>query len=344
MEVRTFFLGEHRTVPTNYKHVLVNPLRIDWANFANNYKEVITMAVDHADAEGRAFVTEYAGTSDVVAPPYVDDDAAGEGFASHENPTTLTLGLLQSWALMSCDDWYGCSFRSELLKPIMDQFIPVPESIEPYEYYGCPECYAGIADLEAWDGAAFGEMIEDRLLEPARHAKDIMANHAYLTRLYTTISPYEMTQDPIFEENQDLEDVSNQLMAVAEVDCNNNTIWTLPGGMQVYSPDLSFPQFPDEDPWAMTVETGTTIGANQVVADMCPAIISSLGAHNTAMGFSGSYGQCGPGDNDGETGDGSSQNDGPGSCACTADGQGNNWGGLAFMVLMGGLLRRRNRS
>src|SRR5690606_19187292 len=46
MEVRTFFLGDDRMVPTNYRHVLVNPLKIDWQQLASNYEDVITAAVD----------------------------------------------------------------------------------------------------------------------------------------------------------------------------------------------------------------------------------------------------------------------------------------------------------
>jgi MYXO-CTERM domain-containing protein len=342
MEVRTFFLGDARTVPTNYKHVLINPLRVDWANFADNYKEVITMAVDHASAEGRAFVTEFAGSSESIQPVYIHDDASGESFASHDAPTTITTGLLQSWNLMYCDEWEGCNFQSELLKPILDQFMPVPDGMDPWTYYDCPECFAAMADLTVWDGAAFGQMLEDRLFAPARNANELLANHPYLTRLYTTISPYEMTEDPVFEQNPDLDEVPQQRMALGEVDCEGATIWTLPGGEQIYSPDLSFPEFPEEDPWAMTVEQGTTIGANQVLADMCPEIISAISVNNQKYNFQGSFGQCGGETDSGET-DGGGQNDsgGAGSCACTADSDAGGWGGLFLAALFGVGLRRR---
>ena len=46
MDIRAFFLGDARVVPVNYRHVLLNPLKIDWFNNASNYKEVISMAVD----------------------------------------------------------------------------------------------------------------------------------------------------------------------------------------------------------------------------------------------------------------------------------------------------------
>src|SRR5690606_24077303 len=67
MDIRVFFLDDARVVPMNYRHVLVNPLKIDWFNDGANYKEVISMAVDAHEADGNAFVTEYAGPSDVVS-------------------------------------------------------------------------------------------------------------------------------------------------------------------------------------------------------------------------------------------------------------------------------------
>jgi hypothetical protein len=39
MEVRTFFLADARVVPQNFKHVVVNPLKLDWPNFAANYTD-----------------------------------------------------------------------------------------------------------------------------------------------------------------------------------------------------------------------------------------------------------------------------------------------------------------
>ena len=38
MDIRSFFLSDNRVVPSTYKHVLVNPLKLDWANLASNYK------------------------------------------------------------------------------------------------------------------------------------------------------------------------------------------------------------------------------------------------------------------------------------------------------------------
>lgn len=63
MDIRAFSLGDGRAILTNYRHDLVSPLKIDWLNFAANYKEVVSLAVDAFMAEGHAFVTESASGS-----------------------------------------------------------------------------------------------------------------------------------------------------------------------------------------------------------------------------------------------------------------------------------------
>src|SRR6185503_3874675 len=67
MNVRTFFFGEQRVVPENYRHVVLNPVQIDWLQSGANYETVVSRAVDAKGADGQAFVTEYAGPSNVVA-------------------------------------------------------------------------------------------------------------------------------------------------------------------------------------------------------------------------------------------------------------------------------------
>jgi hypothetical protein len=71
MGVRTFFLGSERVVPSNYKHVTLNQARIDWAAYGNNYNQVVSRAVDSPVSDGRGFVTEYAGPSNVVSADVV---------------------------------------------------------------------------------------------------------------------------------------------------------------------------------------------------------------------------------------------------------------------------------
>lgn len=57
-------------------------------------------------------------------------------------------------------------------------------------------------------------------MQPAReHLQALFAAHPYLTRLYTTLSPAEMTDDPVFGANPDLPGYSNVHAAVLKVSC-----------------------------------------------------------------------------------------------------------------------------
>jgi hypothetical protein len=67
MEIRALFLGDNRVASANYRHVTLNPLKLDWMTLGANYREVVTLAVDEPGANGHAFVTEYAGASGLVA-------------------------------------------------------------------------------------------------------------------------------------------------------------------------------------------------------------------------------------------------------------------------------------
>ena len=63
--ILTYVLGEHRAVPTNYRHVQINKAAINWFFGGFNYQSVVTQAAN--EAGGQAFVTEYAGSSEVVS-------------------------------------------------------------------------------------------------------------------------------------------------------------------------------------------------------------------------------------------------------------------------------------
>jgi MYXO-CTERM domain-containing protein len=54
-----------------------------------------------------------------------------------------------------------------------------------------------------------------RIITPLREAQAMLDAQPYLTRLYATVSPDEMTRDPLFHFNPDLPTVSNVHMARA---------------------------------------------------------------------------------------------------------------------------------
>jgi hypothetical protein len=47
-------------------HVVPNPVRLDWMSLGTNYNDLVGRAVDSPIANGKAFVTEYAGPTAIV--------------------------------------------------------------------------------------------------------------------------------------------------------------------------------------------------------------------------------------------------------------------------------------
>ncbi len=364
MDVRSFFLGEARTVPRNYRHVLVNPLKIDWLNSADNYKEVISMAVDAEMASGRAFVTEYAGPSGVVDTSTVFSGQWNAAPFVTIDPISV-VDELTNQGLYFCDEFGSgqCGGLHPLVQPILDEFLPVPAGVDANEFYSCVSCFEGQIDPLAWDGQGFADALTMRVIEPGENAVALLADNPYLTRMYTTISPGEMTEDPMFWENSALPDVTNLQTGVRRTLCSGDTVFTLPDGREVFLPagTTDWPTFEDDpawvQPWDAIVEETPEVGAALQLSDNNEAIDIALAAYNAAMGWpgggadggdadgSGTGGDASGGDADGGTGgggaDGGGGQDG-GGCGCrtTSTPVGAMW---ALFALGVGLTSRRRR-
>jgi MYXO-CTERM domain-containing protein len=346
MDIRTFFLGSARTVPTNYRHVLVNPLKLDWFNNASNYKEVISMAVDAQEADGNAFVTEYAGSSNVISLAGVYD--ASWDFAPIAALVDSPVGLydiLAAQNLMFCDiEWdQTCTTFHPLLQPLLDQYVPVPDGVEPVMFWDCMECYEAQIDLAAWDAAAFAAAFDDRIIRPGLRASELVSANPYLTRMYTTISPNEMNADPMFRENPNLPDVGFLQMATQTLHCDGGTTVELPDGRQVYFPvgdPLTWPAFQDEMPWDEDIDQeGMAANAPLVnLIDRTEEINDLLEQWNQGKG------QGGNDDGDGGSEDaGADDQLGAGGCACAVENPAPIGGALLGFATLGllGLVRRR---
>jgi MYXO-CTERM domain-containing protein len=260
MEVRVFFLDNDRVVPANYRHVLVNPLKLDWFNNASNYKEVITMAVDAQEADGNAFVTEYAGPSNVVQTFGILNPSWDVApIADFVTSPVGVIEVLESQGLLECDaEWdTDCTYNHPLIKSIVSTYIPVPDGMLPVEFYDDLAANEAMIDLTAWDANGFATMMTERIIAPAQNAVSLIENNDYLTRMYTTISPAEMNEDPIFRRNTTLGDVINIQFGTQVTHCDGSTSMVLPDGREVFFPagaDLVWPDFGDEMPWEEDVD------------------------------------------------------------------------------------------
>ncbi|MBT9555269.1 MAG: DUF2330 domain-containing protein [Myxococcales bacterium] len=226
MPVRAWILADARAIPMNYFHGTVNARAIPWQACGNGapswgcdqaYWNLVAAASDAG--EGHTFVTEFAGKvaglkaelpvfdlSSLAEQPTAEwfFQAVGwQGYA--QNPAVLETYR----ALMPMKDGApgDCAIPSSFYGPLFD---------ECRSYHLPPEF--------VFDSAAVASALEEAVNEAALDVNALLAAHSYVTRLYTRISPEEMTMDPLFSFNPDLPDVSNvhQLRLTPECDGESN--------------------------------------------------------------------------------------------------------------------------
>jgi len=359
MDIRAFFLADGRVSSLNWRHVTLNSLKLDWMGLGANYREVVTMAVDESGADGHAWVTEYAGPSIAVVS---SDSLPGSTWdaVSFETATAAeAVQLLVDQELWGYPPGTGdCGPLHPLVGPLVASYLIAPPDV-PLSYL-CenPSAFADAVDPLAWDGPAFADGLQTRVIDPRAHAVELLDTWPYLTRLYTTISPGEMTEDPMFHPTPGLPDVTDLLRSgTVNIFCDGDTSFSLPDGRLVALLDSStWPDIAPEDmPWVETIEYLPADGAPAVEVDNRELIQGLLDAWNEVNGPPRSpvSAACDDGDSTGglTSGGGSGDSSGGGSglvddgitgCNCRSTGGGS---GSAVLVGLGllGLRRRRRR-
>jgi len=276
MQIRAFFLGDARMVPTNYRHVELNPLRFDWLGLGSNYDALVGEAIDQEGADGRAFVTEYAGSS-VVVPTAGLRGLAWSSEAFLEATDATLSSTLRAQGLIACDSSTdpftgepiegNCGLAHPLLMGLLRTYLPAPIGVAEQEFYLCSECYGGV-DLSTWDLPGFAAALEEQVIGPAEHAVDVLVDNEYLTRLYTIMSPGEMTSDPLFHERSDLLGVTSQWTSTNRVfHCEENDRLELGNSVRIYLDDNDQPPDFEGMSAALRIEEIPLSGAPVVLLD-----------------------------------------------------------------------------
>jgi hypothetical protein len=287
MAIRAFFLGQRRAAPIgDYRHVTLNLARLDWFNSGANYRTLVTNAVDAAGADGHAFVTEFAGPSALVP---------GGLRASHWNADAFTtrravdvVGELQRQALMNCSSAAQCKAEHPQVIPLLRDHLPAPAGVAEEEFWSNVARYLDRFDPSAFDGASFARDFEARIIEPAERGDELLAKSTFVTRLFTTISPHEMTTDPAFAElpeNHGLGNVTPAMTATDRNICGGQTVLSLSGGREVAHEVPALPAFGDGMPWAERVEGFNANGTRTPIVDNAGTIDRELLAWNTSRGY-----------------------------------------------------------
>jgi hypothetical protein len=237
MGILVFVLGKNRAVPTNYKTLELNEALIDWFQPNTTYNAVVTAAAN--EAQGQGFVTELAAaTASTGATQLLQEAGTIAKFrqvADSLPPAALVVDLVDQFASFAQGGLGGpfasrpASGRVALdgVTDVLANNLVLPAGVTIDDVVTSPRCYfsafrspdnfycdgrpapAQVIDLATFDKKKFLTDVEKLVIGPLEATAKLFTDQPYLTRLYTTLSPAEMTLDPEFDINDELGDVSN---------------------------------------------------------------------------------------------------------------------------------------
>jgi len=267
------FSNEGRAIPRNYFHVQPNLAKIDWLRGGNNYRQLIAQAAD--EAGGNAFTTEFAGNSEIFKEQIWQEGRYNAAALRQHTDLGRFLDEVNNQNLR---------FRAETRSILMRNFP---------ELENCPRCPSRQFYGVTIDPTAAVAELETRIFVPEEQMQTLLDQYSFGTRLYTLISPEEMTMDPFFDFDATLPNVSNQHNAKMILHCG---VGGSPGsaGVEIVLEDGTVIGFDnnitpnraalDAMPSAAVIEQ---LAEGSVVMDNKPAIKTALDTHNGMHGATG---------------------------------------------------------
>jgi len=301
MGVLVWILGPARAVPLNYLHVIPNYTRLNWyagtRNAYASYQGLITSAMDEAGGQG--FATDYAGRDLDVLSQLPDPASYGDELARVAAVTDDAEAIAE---LAS-----GFVFPQDKALEILRRELPLTTGEDEF-VYSVPELLADEFSAEELAAARSALVVElnDTVIGPLEETRGVLDGDYYLTRLYTTLSPEEMTLDPEFSYNADLGDQSLDRDATLDLACTlSGTKWSLTLGAGTgregevviegsgTPPGFSAPTIEQDAVWRS--EEVSESGAPTVVTQKQFAVARVNGAADGVALCGAGVGQCGAG-------------------------------------------------
>ncbi len=308
MGVKVWVLGNSRAIPTTYLHLEINQALINWFNPNANYNDVIIAAAN--EAGGMGFVTEQSGAAGAFADAvYTQDPDLGGGDAWRRDQLATTnfgTGVQSYISFFETAVGYFNNYDGFLEVMGDPEVVPLREGAGVEQFISCVECYfsevsgAGTVypptpfdpendPILEFDAFAFLDAVDAEILDPMAKTRALFDDASHVTRMYTTISPDEMLEDPAFDFNPELEDVDNQHIADQLLQCEDDG-WTieLPQGMSIKGSGVTWPlEIGGEMPANLRILQMSTVGGGMAVEDNAAQVAELL----TSLGV----GEAGPG-------------------------------------------------
>jgi MYXO-CTERM domain-containing protein len=273
MGVRVWMVAAHQAIPKNYLSLVLNEALINWFCWSCNYEQVITAAADEAGGQG--FTTELAAPSSDYDEAIFGASAMQDWQSYQATPFADGYEAVQeaSWRYRG---WDG--FREAVCGA-----ATLPTSITCDQFGQSPDVYRGQVQI---DTTAFLKSLYEDVVKPAIETQALLVSQPYLTRLYTTMSPEEMTVDPLFDINPDLADYSNVHTAKQIIECSPD-LYQYDAPWRIELPQGGVIRGRGQGQWPIDVATTdlpanhkvvmlTTEGAGEVVEDNSEKINESL--------------------------------------------------------------------
>lgn len=304
MEILVWVFGASQAVPENYQSLVLNDALIDWSTgrkFAagalpaggagpfgpvlelpRNYSALVTAAAD--EAGGRGFVSELGGP----ASQYRDKIWT---VLDQENFDTLSSELYADGidAIYAAHRHYG---RWDGFRDAIEGATTLPAGTTFAQFAADPNQYRGAATVDA---ARFLRLLDEKVVAPVADTAALFHQAPYLTRLYSTMSAAEMSLDPVFNYNIDLNQISNVHVAQQRIECDpaqprpEDAPWrmALPQGGLIVGNGGGWPLAMGSLPANLKVVSLSTRGSGSVVQDnttqISMALVEHAGAHDGSL-------------------------------------------------------------
>lgn len=274
LPIRTFFLASQPVTTANYSLAEIRPDGPGLWTGAQRWNSLVGQAV--RELGGQAFAREYAGSPPAisVALEPVDD------LATITDPSEYLDQL--SWRGYAGDPYLLDLFALYLTPP--DGYTG-----DPRDYYNClfRSSRSACGEPATFDPVALTTAIDAEIAAPRREAERMVRSHRHLTRLSTFLAAEDMTIDPVFRQDEGLEDLSNVHVADLVTQCSEGYFHE--GAPQVWR--IEGEEYAGRPGTAANDSNYCTRMGRSLVAPTCPADPGG-GGGGSGGGTAGGGGLC----------------------------------------------------
>lgn len=204
LPITAFFLGASPVVARNYSSAIVDVDNPALYTGLERWSDAVAAEVDRLD--GHAFSTDYSGRTPLLALalPSVND------LGGEDDPQRFLGSLVER-------GYQG----DALLLEVLERHLLPPPGLDAGSYYNCllGQGASACGTASGFDPHGLAATIEAEITRPRAEADALVRRQPRLSRLFTTLSPEEMTIDPVFVEDDGAPDIANVHRAVLVTHC-----------------------------------------------------------------------------------------------------------------------------